>query len=98
MPRYFNLPNSKVGNVNRTALTFFVFDPVDAMYATAYLFFEKTLVMLVSSDIYLIFWYFSLYGVNSVRPNWKYNLTQSNACIRRVKGTPQKHALTCIWK
>jgi hypothetical protein len=35
-----NLPHSKVGNVNtnRTALTLFVFDPVDAMYATAYLF------------------------------------------------------------
>ena len=40
MPRYFNLPHSKVGNVNinRTALTFFVFDQVDAMYATAYIF------------------------------------------------------------
>jgi hypothetical protein len=40
LPRYFNLPHSKVGNVNinRTSLTFFVFDPVDAMYATAYLF------------------------------------------------------------
>jgi hypothetical protein len=34
-PRYFNLAHSKVGNVNinRTSLTFFVFDPVDAMYA-----------------------------------------------------------------
>ena len=41
MPGYFNLPHSKVGNVNRTALTFFVFDPVDGMYATAYLFFTK---------------------------------------------------------
>jgi hypothetical protein len=37
----FNLSHSKVGNVNinRTALTFFVFDPVDATYATAFLFF-----------------------------------------------------------
>ena len=41
MPRYFNLPHSKVGNVNInwTSFSFFVFsDPVDAMYATAYLF------------------------------------------------------------
>ena len=32
----FNLSHSKVGNVNinRTSLTFFVFDPADAMYAT----------------------------------------------------------------
>jgi hypothetical protein len=37
----FNLSHSRVGNVNinRTSLTFFVFDPADAMYATAYLLF-----------------------------------------------------------
>jgi hypothetical protein len=40
LPRYFNLSHSKVGNVNinQTPLTFFVFDPVDAMYASAYLY------------------------------------------------------------
>ena len=43
MPRYFNFPHSKVGNVNInwTALTFFVYDPVDAMYATADLFLQN---------------------------------------------------------
>ena len=46
LPRYFNLLHSKVGNVNinRTALAFFVFDPVDAMYATAYLFLVKAVL------------------------------------------------------
>ena len=39
LTRYFNLPHS-----NRTALTFFVFDTVDAMHATAYLFFLYVIV------------------------------------------------------
>ena len=55
MPRYFNLPHSKVGNVNinRTLLTFFVFDPVDAMYATAYLFLKYD----VLSEYLTPFWF-----------------------------------------
>jgi hypothetical protein len=45
-PRYFNLPHYKVVNfnINRTALTFF-FDPVYAMYATAYLFLDSAAAM-----------------------------------------------------